>query len=489
MKPRILLTHSYFYRLDTKQWKNHKPYPPLGTLYAASVLRNEGFEVSLFDACLANNTHELIPALEQFKPDILVIYDDGFNYLTKMCLTIMRDAAFRMIKMGKEKGLTVIVSSSDSSDHVEEYLQRGADYIILGEGEETLKGLLTTLPSPVGEGLGVGQGVAGVAWRGEDGVVRNEKRKIIDDLDSIPFPAWDLVDMRKYRDIWMKHHGYFSLNMATTRGCPYHCNWCAKPIYGQVYHSRSPENVAGEIELLVKDYGVQHIWFCDDIFGLKPGWVMRFAELAQARGLKFRYTIQSRADLIIKDDYAKHIAQSGAEMVWLGAESGSQKLLDAMDKGQTVEQICQARQMLKENHIQAAFFLQFGYPGEEWQDIQMTINMLLEQMPEDLGISISYPLPGTKFHEKVKEELKQKANWTDSDDLALMYQGTFSPEFYRLLHRHVHHFFRRRQRIQKLKNAILLKSNFNLRLFRDILALMYYIPVIAFERHKLLKQK
>src|SRR5476651_516337 len=134
----ILFTHSYFLRFDPKQWALGQPYPPLGTLYAAAVMRLHHFNVSLFDTMFLTGPEEAEAALNHIHPDFFVLYDDGFNYLTKMCLTNMREAAFTMCKMAKAKGCTVIASSSDSTDRYAEYLNQGADFVIIGEGEQTL---------------------------------------------------------------------------------------------------------------------------------------------------------------------------------------------------------------------------------------------------------------------------------------------------------------------------------------------------------------
>lgn len=481
MGNKVLLTHSYFYRFDQKQWKSKRYYPPLGTLYAASALRGEGGDVVFHDTNLTESPVELAPLLEMHQPGLLVIYDDGFNYLTKMCLTNMREAAFEMIRMGKEKDCTVIVSSSDSTDHYREYLEKGADYIILGEGEETLRELFIALRN---NNIDPGE-ILGIAYKAGDKVIKTELRPVIRDLDSLPFPSWDLADLEKYKNIWLKNHGCFSINLATTRGCPYNCSWCAKPIYGYEYNSRSPENVVEEMQLLVNTYGVSHFWICDDIFGLKKGWMEKFRRLVGESGLSFTYTVQSRADLILKDRMAENLAATGADTVWLGAESGSQKVLDAMNKGQTVEQIVRARELLKDHGIKAAFFIQFGYLGEELEDIRKTIKMIMGSMPDDLGISISYPLPGTPFHEQVKDELKDKANWTDSDELALMYTGTFPPTYYKRLHRYTHKLYRRRQRMRILRSALVKPSMWNRKLLRYAIAVAYYYPAIWADRLKL----
>jgi anaerobic magnesium-protoporphyrin IX monomethyl ester cyclase len=469
---KILFTHSYFYRFDPKQWDNKQPYPPLGTIYAAAVMREEGYDVSLFDTALIETPKKIVPVIEKEKPDYLVIYDDGFNYLTKMCLTNMREAAFRMAAIAKEKGTTVIASSSDAADHYEKYIANGVDFVVIGEGEITLKELIDKLDK--GETNFIS--VDGLAYKEKDKIIRTATRQILKELDTFPLPAWDLVDVSSYKKIWTENHGYFSLNIATTRGCPFKCNWCAKPIYGNRYNSRSPQKVAEEIEFLINKYDVRYFWMCDDIFGLKPGWVQEFRDVVKAKGLKFKYKIQSRVDLLLEEDTISALAESGAETVWVGAESGSQKILDAMDKGTKVGQIYEATKLLKKNGIKPAFFLQFGYLGEEREDIDKTINMVLELMPEEIGISVSYPLPGTKFYDTVKEQLQDKTNWTDSDDLALMYKSTFSSSYYKKLHRYVHKVYRRRQSLLNLKNIIFNPFKANRKKVRSAISSLYYIP-------------
>lgn len=434
---RVLFSNAYFYKLDPKQWVAHQPFPPLGTLYAAAVMRKAGYGVSLHDSNLSQGPDSLISALSEIHPDYLVIYDDGFNYLTKMCLTVMREAALRMIALGKEANCVVIICSSDSTDHYELYLQQGADYVIRGEGEETLAKLIATLDR--GE---VPYEVTGIAGKNLHNIYLNSNRAVLKDLDVLPWPAWDLIDINSYKKIWLISSSQYCLNMATTRGCPYKCNWCAKPIYGNRYNSRSVEDVVAELKYLQQHFSVDHFWMCDDIFGLKPGWVNSFAQAVDEQKIKIKYKIQSRADLLLEEETIDDLVASGLDEVWIGAESGSQKVLDAMDKGILVEQIYRATSQLKMKGVKVGFFIQFGYLNESYHDIRKTIKMVLDLMPDGLGISISYPLPKTKFHEKVKEDLKQKANWRDSDDLAMMFRNTYSPSFYRILHSLLHTLYR-----------------------------------------------
>ena len=447
----ILLGQSYYLHFDPKLWRAMQPYPPLGTLYAASYLRQYGYEVALFDAMLAESEAQWGSALDEHKPQYAIIYEDNFNYLSKMCLLRMREAAFKMIDMAKSRGCIVILCGADATDHAEEYLERGADYCLLGEGEETLIELLDQLSGKDESKL---ESILGLAYQSPVSnlkspiVNRNLRRLDITNLDKLPFPAWDLVDVEKYRSIWMKRHGYFSMNMVTTRGCPYHCNWCAKPIWGQRYNSRSPENVVAEMKWLKENFAPDHIWFADDILGLKSHWIEKFAELLQEADTMIPFKCLQRADLV-NEKTAAALAKAGCKTVWIGAESGSQKILDAMEKGNSVDDIYDASQLLRAHGIEVGFFLQFGYPGETWEDVQKTLKMVRKCAPDDIGISVSYPLPGTKFFERVKMELGEKQNWQDSEDLAMLYRGPFPTEFYRILHGRVHYEFRLRQSFLK----------------------------------------
>lgn len=468
---RVLFTHSYFLRLDPKQWKQQQPYAPLGTITAAALVRQYGYDTAVYDTMFARRPEDIQPILQSWSPDVVVIYDDGFNYLTKMCLTNMRDAAFKLIESARWYGCKVIVSSSDSTDHYEEYLERGADIVLLGEAEMTLLEVLNAIRD--GREF---EDVRGIAYRKENAVVNTPRRPVMQNLDDLPIAAWDLIDLKPYKKAWQKSTGYFSINIATTRGCPYKCNWCAKPIYGNRYNSRSPEHVVAELKILKDRVGYDHVWFCDDIFGLRPGWVQEFADLVEKENLSFRFKIQSRADLVIKGDTAASLARAGCEIVWMGAESGSQKILNAMEKGITVGQIYEAAIVLRRHNIQPAFFLQFGYPGEAKEDIDATLEMLFQIMPDDIGISVSYPLPGTKFYENVKAGLSQKTNWTDSDDLALMFRNTYSPEYYRKLHRFIHKKFRRKQATRAAARLISHPFNASYELLYKGASALYYIP-------------
>jgi len=434
----ILFGQSYFLRFDPKLWEAMQPFPPLGSLYAASYLRQRGYDVALFDAMLAESEAAWAEALELHQPRFAVLFEDNFNYLSKMCLLRMRQAAFSMMALARQKSCTVIVCGADASDRYEEYLQQGADFILIGEGEQTLGELIDRL---AGRSETCFEDILGLAWAGG----KTMRRPDLHDLDSLPFPAWDLVDILRYRQVWRERHGYYAMNMVTTRGCPFHCNWCAKPIWGQRYNVRSPENVAAELKWLKQTYQPDVIWFVDDIFGLKPGWIERYALLVEDEADRIPFKCLNRVDLLLREGEVQALKRAGAQLIWVGAESGSQKVLDAMDKGTQIEQIYQATQKLHEVGIRVGFFLQFGYPGETRQDIEKTLQMVRDCQPDDIGMSVSYPLPGTRFYAAVKEQLGAQQNWYDSDDLAMLYQGPFNTSFYRQLHKVLHTEFRARK--------------------------------------------
>lgn len=440
---RVLVGQSYYLRFDDKLWRAMQPYPPLGSLYAASMLRAAGHDVVVFDAMLAESEADWDAALAEHRPDVALIFEDNFNYLSKMCLLRMRQAAFRMLSMARARGRTAIVCGSDATDHAAAYLDAGADYVVVGEGEATVCELLDVLAVEPAAHAPID--VVGLTFRGEDGsLVSTGRRDNQKDLDAIPFPAWDLIDLEPYRRAWSRH-GRFSMNMVTTRGCPFHCNWCAKPIWGQRYAVRSPENVADELAMLRERYSPGHVSFVDDIFGLRPGWIPAFAQVVRSRGLVTPFKCLSRADLLVRAGEVDALRDAGCETVWMGAESGSQKILDAMDKGTRVEQIAEAAGRLRTAGIRVGFFLQFGYPGEGPDEIEATRQLVRECQPDDIGISVSYPLPGTKFYDRVREQMDGQQNWVDSDDLSMLYEGPFSTEFYRDLHQVVHKEFRLRQ--------------------------------------------
>ena len=469
----ILIGHSYFLRFDPKQFERAKPYPPLATLQVAALLRQAGHRVALFDAMLAESTQEYELQLRAVEPQLVLFYEDNFNFLSKMCLRKMRLAACAMVESAHRAGARVIVAGSDVSDAPEVYLRAGADAALIGEGLGALSALLARLDANLRTpSARLIEGVAGVA-------ALVDGRPVLHALDAHaadgpPEPgagpvgkvvalqgaraqaaarleaatAWELLDVERYRRAWLGGHGYFSLNMAASKGCSFRCAWCAKPIWGNRYQQRSASAVAAEMAHLKRAFKPDHIWFADDIFGFRADWVLAFASAVQAAGGGIPFTIQTRADLV-SEGMAQALRDAGCREVWIGAESGSQKILDAMNKGTTVQEILTARSRLAAQGIRVGFFIQLGYLDEQLDDLMATRKLIDEARPDDVGVSVAYPLPGTRFHDEVKAQLGDKTRWDDSGDLAMMFQGTYNSAFYRavrdLLHLQVE--------VEKLKLA------------------------------------
>ena len=478
----VLIGQAYHLRFDPKLWREMQPYPPLGSLYAAALLRRGGFDVAFHDSMLASSESEWSDALDAVRPRFAVLFEDNFNYLSKMCLLRMREASFRMFAAAKNRGCTTVVCSSDATDRCEEYLRRGADFVLVGEGEATLEELLGALTGRIDIPP---EDVAGIAFLAENRVVTTPRRPVLRDLDRLPHPARDLVDLDRYREIWMDRHGFYSVNVVTSRGCPFHCNWCAKPIWGQRYNARSPENVMEEL-LSISDAGPpDHIWFMDDIIGIRPGWMGRFADLVEETGLRIPFKCLNRADLLLRSGEIEALGRAGCRTVWTGVESGSQRILDAMDKGIRVEAIHEAADRLHAAGIRVGFFIQFGYPGETRDDIERTFDLVRRCRPDQIGVSVSYPLPGTPFYESVRAGLGAQQNWKDSDDLAMLYVGPYSTGFYRTLHRVLHREFRARKALDALSDGFRSPSRLTVGHAREAAALAYNASSLLLERWKM----
>lgn len=422
----VLITHSYHLAYDPKQLRKMQPYLPLGMLYAAEALRSGGISVAAFDSMLEDPAEQLPALLAIHRPRIVAVYEDDFNFLSKMCLTRMREVAWEIATAARAIGAVTIAHGSDSTDNPVPFLEHGFDYVLCGEAEGTLtelcRSILLDESTPILDGL----------------VTLDEHRRPVQTgqrlarnpaWPELTFPARDLVSLETYRAAWLKAHGYFSTNMVASRGCPYHCNWCAKPISGNKFHLRPAAAVAEEMRQLKMRAGVQHIWFGDDVFALNQHWIRHFANEVVTRDAALPFKIQSRANLMTEDT-VHHLKAAGCSEVWMGVESGSQAVLNAMEKGLDLQSVFSARCRLKASGIRACYFLQFGYPGETWTDLRQTINLVRETRPDDIGVSFSYPLPGTSFYERVRAQLGQKRNWTDSDDLCIMFEAAYTTDFY-----------------------------------------------------------
>lgn len=454
---RILISHSYFLNMDRKEAGIKKPYPPLASITLAAWIKQElGMDVKFYDVMFDTDETGLVEAIEETQPDGFILYDDDFNFLTKMCLENMRNAVFKVMEKIEKRGVFV-AHSSDASDQAELYLNAGFDFVVHRNAEKIIVEMLRTLQQ--GSDQQAMQSLEGISYFDNGGFVQKPQNNKNFDLEKAPGPRWDLIDLTPYRNMWIANHGYFSLNVSTSHGCPYNCNWCAKPLYGRTYKVNPAKRIAQEFHYLKDELGANHVWMTDDIFGLKPGWMSEFADELEKLDAKIPFKCQNRADLI-NEGSAASLKRCGCNEVWIGVESGSQKILDVMDKGETLDSIKSANHLLKQHGIKVGFFLQYGYLGENYDDIQKTLQLVRECLPDYIGISVSYPLKDTPFYEKVVSQMGEKKNWADSGDLALMYPGKYHPDFYRALYHFTHHYFgffslfKKQPVIQKLRRVV-----------------------------------
>jgi anaerobic magnesium-protoporphyrin IX monomethyl ester cyclase len=411
---RLLLTHGYFLMEDPKEQRIMKPYAPLGILSLSAHLRNKGFEVDIYDSTFGTR-EELFRILDEGPPGALGIYG---NLMT-------RRNVLDLIARGRAAGWKVILGGPEPPNYAEEFLGAGADLIVAGEAELSLEQLLAT-----GLERSAWGAIKGIIFRGEDGeVVRTGPAELISNLDAQPWPDRERVDIPRYLKVWREHHGAGSVSLITARGCPYHCNWCSHSVYGKSHRRRSPHSVVDEVEWILKRYQPEMIWFADDVFTIHHGWITEYAAEMNRRGLHVPFECITRADRF-NLRMAETLAQLGCFRIWIGSESGSQRILDAMQRGVKVEQVRDAVALCKQHGIQTGMFLMWGYEGEEISDIEETVSHVKSCRPDVFFTTVSYPIKGTPYFERVASKLVTLRPWQDSTDRELMVKGRHSRRFY-----------------------------------------------------------
>jgi anaerobic magnesium-protoporphyrin IX monomethyl ester cyclase len=412
----LLLTHGYFLFEDPKELQIRKPYVPLGILYICSHLRNKGFDVDVFDTTFSS-MDALTRHLQNTTPSVLGIYA---NLMT-------RKKVVEIIKIARQVGWTIVVGGPEPGAYIQEYLDAGADVVVLGEGEITMEELLLALRTDSPSAL---RNVQGIAFKEEDGhTFRTPPRPQLADLDAQPWPARDAVDVRQYMQTWRDAHGKGSLSFITARGCPYRCRWCSHQVFGMTHRRRNPKQVVDEVEWLLSTYQPDMVWIADDVFTIHHGWLRTYAAEMRHRGLHVPFECISRADRL-NPEAADLLAELGCFRLWIGSESGSQRILDAMDRGVTVEQVQSAVSLCKQRSIQTGMFLMWGYEGEELQDIEATIEHVKRTDPDIFFTTVSYPIKGTPYYERVAKSLVQLKPWNISSDREIAVRGRHSPKFY-----------------------------------------------------------
>jgi radical SAM superfamily enzyme YgiQ (UPF0313 family) len=412
----ILLTHGYAMYEDPHEMEVMKPYPPLGILYISAYLKSRGFAVSIFDMTFSN-LEAFGEYVKRERPTVVGIYS---NLMT-------RPRVVKMMDFCKEAGSTVVMGGPDSANYPEEYLDRGASVVVIGEGELTLEELI---PHLARYGPNNMKHIYGIVYRDGNGkLVETLPRPYIDDLDAQPFPDRAAIDIPEYVRIWRDNHGMGSVSLIAARGCPYQCKWCSHAVYGYTHRRRSPENVAEELQLILDTYNPDMVWYADDVFTIHRGWFFKYAEELKRRGIRIPFETIAREDRL-KDDVIETLGEMGAFRIWVGAESGSQRVLDAMQRRTNAEGVVERVRKLQQHGIEAGMFMMLGYDGEEIEDLQASVDLLKRSNPDVFLTTVAYPIKGTPYYQDVADRIIALKSWDEGSDRDFTVAGRHSRRFY-----------------------------------------------------------
>jgi len=412
----ILLTHGYFLAEDAAEQKIMKPYPPLGLLYLSAYLKNRGLKVDLFDSTFAS-LDQLKQHIELTRPPVVGIY---VNLIT-------RRNALKITEFCKTIGIRVVAGGPEPANYPDEYLSHGVDVVVAGEGEATLEELLPYVREMNREALKKIHGIFFLDERNE--LVAMPARAVIADLNTLTFPDREAIDLNVYLDCWQEHHGLRPVSLITARGCPYNCQWCSHSVFGHSHRRRSPENVADELVWINEKYRPDQVWYADDVFTMNHKWLARYARELETRGLYFPFEAISREDRL-DEEVIKTLKRMGCYRLWVGAESGSQKILDKMDRRTNAKRMQKMINLLQKHGIQAGTFIMVGYVEEEWDDLSDTVKHLKAAMPDEVLTTLSYPIKGTPFYREVSRRIISRIPWAEGSDRDLSFQGRGTVRFY-----------------------------------------------------------
>lgn len=406
---------------DPREREIMRPYPPLGMLYVSAYLEENGFDNFVFDSTFSTFTEQKQYILEH-RPEYLMVY---VNLMTR--LNVLR--LIRFIRESPDLSETrIILGGPEVKYHAENLLKSGADVIIIGEGEETAVELVRQLEkNPEPENL---KDIPGLAFiNGNNEAEFSPERTKIREIDTLPLPNRKKINLHQYLEAWKSHHGQSAMSVSTMRGCPYTCKWCSRAVYGLSYRRRSPARVADELEWIQKTYNPDSIWFVDDVFTVSHKWLADFRDEILERGIQLPYECITRADRM-NEEVIGMLKESGCFRVWIGAESGSQKIIDLMDRRVDVNKVRDMIIKAREAGIQAGTFIMLGYPGETEKDIEETIHHLKTSNPDYFTITVAYPIRGTELYAEVEHLHTREFDWNISTDRDIDFERTYPRNYY-----------------------------------------------------------
>lgn len=416
----VLLTHGYFLHEDSKEQQIMRPYPPLGLIYISTYLEEKGIRNEIFDTTFSSKDKFYSHLISQ-KPDLIGIY---VNLMTK--LNVLETIRFINTELPKT---VIILGGPEVTYSAENFLRYGADYIVIGEGEESMAELVQGLTLNPSSGEGDFKSIHGIAFLQNNLLVQTPEREKIKNLDVLPLPDRGKINLHLYLDAWKKYHGKNAISVSTMRGCPYTCKWCSRAVYGLSYRRRSAEKVVEEMTLIKKVYNPDSLWFVDDVFTISHKWLTTFRDELKKQNISIPYECITRADRMNEEVIAM-LKETGCFRVWIGAESGSQKVIDLMDRRVDVNQVRAMIQLTKQHGIEAGTFIMLGYPGETEEDIEETIQHLKESDPDHFTITVAYPIKGTELYQEIEAQQTTTLDWHKSNDRQVDFKRTYSRRYY-----------------------------------------------------------
>ncbi len=413
----IILTHAYYLSSDPKEHRIMKPYPPLGQLYLSGYLQEHNIENYVFDTTFSSLEDQL-HFIASKKPDVIAIYA---NLMTKVDVIKLIYILKNEAKYGFPK---IVLGGPDVTYNCENYLKAGAQYLVLGEGEETLLELYHAIINKTD----IHQ-ISGIAYLDKGDVIKTSARIKMKDLSALPLPNRSAINMQQYLDTWKNNHGKSSMTVSTQRGCPYTCKWCSTAVYGQSYRRRPASLVAQELVMLKKQYNPDTVWFVDDVFTVSHKWLKEFHDEVIKQDAIIPFECITRAERL-NDDVLQQLKEAGCYRIWIGAESGSQKIVDAMDRRVKVETVREAIQKTNQLGIETGTFIMVGYPGEDEKDIAETIHHLKVANPTHFTITVAYPIKGTSLYTEIENDITIQPDWNTSTDRDIDFKRTYHRKFY-----------------------------------------------------------
>jgi len=383
--------------LAVPKWLTQRPIQPMGLLYLGAALRKAGHLVTIIDGEVEQLDNDTIArAVARAQPDLFGI----------TATTAQANEAFALATAVKalSPDTFIALGGAHAAALTTESLQEcpALDAVAFGEGEVTIVELVERLRAR--ETL---EGVDGVAFRQGGEILVNPDRELIDDLDTIPFPAWDLIPMHKYvASTWFPNKVKSYTNIFTSRGCPYGCTFCgAKTTWTRKFRARSPENVVAEMEEVWNRYKIPNFFISDDLFTLNRKRVMAICQLILERDLKLTWTCLSRVNTVDAEMLAL-MKKAGCYLISYGLESGSQKVLDQLDKATTIEHGIKAVEMTKAAGIKVFGSFMIGSPGETAETVDETIRYIRRLDLDEIGLGVTTAYPGTDLFDTFGKDAK-----------------------------------------------------------------------------------